>query len=180
MKKSTILFLVSICLLAAVSAKAQRTQENFKNNVCYKWRTQVDPSLKRIAIDNSVLTDAEIEEGIGCLLKLKGKNRRARFTGATRRNIESASMYEPPKHPASIEIAALYYISYLFYDNWEHAGSVSLFDEESEETHSNSKKSVERAYRSYQRWFEKIKEIGLEKAREQKLDPLTGSGISWS
>jgi hypothetical protein len=44
----------------------------------------------------------------------------------------------------------------------------------------NTKRLVEAAYRSYRKWFEKVKEIGLGKAREQKIDPLDGSGISWS
>jgi photosystem II stability/assembly factor-like uncharacterized protein len=32
----------------------------------------------------------------------------------------------------------------------------------------------------YRMWFQKIQNIGLEKAREQKLDPLEGSGVAWS
>lgn len=179
MKKITI-FILTFFLFGVSSAIAQTKAEKLEKDVCYRWQTQVDPSLKRFKIDNSTLTDDEIQEGISCLLKLKGKTKIARFTGATRTNIYSSELYKPPKHPASIEIAALYYISYLFYDKWEHASSVSLFDEESEEINSNTKKSVEKAYKSYQKWFEKVKEIGLKKAREQKLDPLANSGVSWS
>lgn len=178
--KTTIVFIVSFFLLGTISLMAQAKSEKARNDVCYRWQTQVDPTQKRVIIDNSTLTNAEIQEGIGCLLKLKGLTKKARFTGATRDNYYSSEQYKPPKHPATIEIAALYYISFLFYENWQHAGSVSLFDEESEKINSNTKKSVEKAYKSYQKWFETLKEIGLEKAREQKLDPLSGSGISWN
>lgn len=178
--KKTILFMISLFLVGVISATAQTKTEKAKNDICYRWQTQVDPSLERIIIDESTLPDDEILEGIGCLLKLKGNKKKARFTGATRANYNSADRYKPPKHPATVEIAALYYISYLFYENWEHANSVSLFDTESKKLNSNTKRSVKEAYKSYQKWFEKVKEIGLEKAREQKLDPLENSGIAWS
>jgi hypothetical protein len=178
MKK--LIIAVIVLLSGATIHLAQTKSSKNQNDVCYKWQTQVDPSLERIIFDKSILPDDEILEGIGCLLKLKGKTKKARFTGATRTNYKSADQYKPPKHPASVEIAALYYISYLFYENWEHANSVSLFDQESKKLNSNTKKSVKKAYKSYQKWFEKVKEIGLEKAREQKLDPLQNSGIAWS
>ncbi|HEX8370289.1 MAG TPA: hypothetical protein VF604_17210 [Pyrinomonadaceae bacterium] len=143
---------------------------------CYKWQTQVDPKFERVEIDESKLSDKEIQTGIGCLLKLKGNKRKAGFTGATRSNIYASGRYE--YKTATIEIAALYYISYMFHNNWEHAGSISLYDEEAE--NGNSKKSIKRAYESYRKWYEKLLEIGLQKAREQKLDPLENSGVSWS
>jgi len=178
--RTSIVFVMILFLIGVNSVIAQTKSGKKKNAVCYRWQTQVDPSIERVNIDNSTLTVAELQEGIGCLLKLKGKTKKARFTGTTSDNYYSSAQYQPPKYPASIEIAALYYISYLFFDNWEHAGSVSLFDEESEKINSNTKESVEKAYKSYQKWFEKIKEVGLEKAREEKLDPLAGSGISWN
>lgn len=179
--KTTIVFFLSFLLVGTISTMAQaKSGGKGKIDVCYRWQTQIDPSLKRVVINAPTLTVAELQEGIGCLLKLKGKTKKARFTGATRDNYYSSTQYEPPKHPATIEIAALYYISYLFYENWEHASSVSLFDEESEQINSNKKTSVEKAYKSYQKWFEKLKEVGIEKAREQNLDPLSGSGISWN
>lgn len=120
-------------------------------------------------------------EGIGCLLTLWGNKARSRFTGYTRVSNEVASPPPPPliKKPASVEVAALYYISYMFYDKWEHAGSTRLFDETSGKI-SYSEKTVKRAYESYLQWFKKIQLIGVDEARKQKLDPLAGSGIGWS
>lgn len=178
-KKMTIL-LILVFWFGVTSQIAQTKSDKGESSVCYRWRTQVDPSLQRVIIDKSTLTIGETQTAIGCLLKLQGNRKKARFTGSTQSNYYSSDAYKPPKNPASIEIAALYYISFLFYNNWQHASSISLFDEESEEINSNTKISVEKAYKSYQKWFEKVKEIGLEKVRKQKLDPLAGSGISWS
>jgi hypothetical protein len=177
MLKKKFVPLVLLLLLGVTSAIAQTKPADITSR-CYRWRTQVDPSKQRIAIDVKTLNDLEVEEGIGCLLKLKGLKNKGRFYGTTRANYNRSEGYKPPKHPASVAIAALYYASYLFYENWEHAGSVVLFDEAAWKI--NSGKITERAYKSYQKWFKNVLEIGLQKAREQKLDPLAGSGISWS
>ena len=138
----------------------------------------MDPSRERIPIDQSTLTDGEIEEGVGCLLELKGQKTKGRFYGHTRSvaDYTSADRYRPPK-PATVEIAALYYASYLFYANWQHAGAVVLYDEASGK--NNSKRAVEKAYKSYREWFKQVVRMGLKQARERKLDPLEGSGIRW-
>jgi hypothetical protein len=66
----------------------------------------------------------------------------------------------------------------LFYQNWEHAGSLVLYEEATGKI--NTRKTAEMATKSYQKWFKRVLEIGLKAAREKKLDPLEGSGISWS
>jgi hypothetical protein len=170
-------FLAILFFPVVPSQMAQTKFDKVKNNTCYRWQTQVDPRLERIKIDNSILSVAEIEEAIGCLLTLKGKTHKARLYGTTRDNYYKSEGYQPPKHPASVEIAALYYASFLFYNNWEFASSIVLYDADTEE--SNSKRNVKRAYKSYQQWFKKVIEIGLEEARKQKLDPLVESEVSW-
>ena len=77
---------------------------------------------------------------------------------------------------ASIEIAALYYASYLFESNWEHAGSVVLVDDNG---NINTSEVVEKAFKSYREWFQKVQKIGLRRARELKLHPLEASGVRW-
>ena len=150
-------------------------------NHCYKWQTQVDPKLERIEIDEEMLNEQEILNGIECLLNLKGNKSVARFTGYTRLNLRASSRPPVIKKPATIEVAVLYYISYIFYNNWEHAGSVRLYNlDYKNKPKFNTKKIVKRAYRSYGFWFKNVKKIGLEKAREQKLDLLENSGVSWS
>jgi hypothetical protein len=169
------IIILAVLLFVVPSVMAQKFKST---DVCYRWQTQVDVSLQRIEIDESKLSNAETLEGIGCLLKLKGNKKKARFDGYTRLNLNASSSAPKIKRPATVEIAALYYASYIFYNDWEHAGSVQIYDADTEKT--NTKRNVERAYKSYQKWFQRVLEIGLEKAREQKLDPLEGSEVAWS
>jgi hypothetical protein len=172
-----IILLMALLLPGMTIAVAQNKPGNTLNK-CYRWRTQVDPRFQRIMMDKGTLTDREIEEGIGCLLELKGLKNKARLYGDTRINLNKAERYRPPKKPASVEIAALYYISYLFYNNWEHAGSIALYDADTGKT--NTGEIVEKAFESYQKWYKKMLDMGIKVAREKALDPLDGSGISWS
>jgi len=76
-----------------------------------------------------------------------------------------------------VEIAALFYASYIFYGkDWDHfATGIALM----EDRKINSPETIKKAYKHYRKWFEKVKEIGLEEARIRGLDPLKGSGIGW-
>lgn len=169
------IIILAILLFAVSLVEAQ----NFKStDVCYRWQTQVDIALQRIEIDANKLSNAETLEGIECLLKLKGNKKKARFYGYTRLNLNASSKPPKIKRSATVEISALYYASYIFYNNWAHAGSVQIYDADTEKY--NTKSNVERAYKSYWKWFQKVLDIGLEKAREQKLDPLENSRVAWS
>jgi hypothetical protein len=173
-----LLFSLALIFIGIGSISAQANSQYPRSDSCYRWRTQIDASTTRMSIDDSKLTDEAIQEGIGCLLKLKGNKNESRFTGPTRANLKSADHYKPPKRAATIELAALYYASYLFFDNWQHADSIKLYEEDTGKT--NSGRILKKAYDSYDKWFKVIREIGLKKARQQKIDPLAGSGISWS
>lgn len=139
-----------------------------KNVLCQYWEAQVDPDVEvDFEIDK---TDPEnIMEGIGCLLSLEGRKGKGTFSGWQ----PHVSQILPR---ATVEICALYYISYLYTQNWEHADGIALYGPNSG---LSTDKGVELAYKSYRTWFRKLEEIGLEKARAQKFDPLTGSGVSW-
>lgn len=116
--------------------------------------------------------------GIACLLQQQGKTGVGLFSGMK----PETSQFVPM---ASVEIDALYKISMLFYGNDKFAHAIALVSvpiERHGKYHEyvfNSKKYIKRAFASYRRWFEKVKEIGLEEARKQKLDPLAGSGVRW-
>jgi hypothetical protein len=43
----------------------------------------------------------------------------------------------------------------------------------------NSKKTIRKAYRYYREWFAKVQKLGLSKAREMKLDPLSDQDVRW-
>jgi hypothetical protein len=118
---------------------------------------------------DTTYTDEEVMAAIGCLLKCKGNKSPSGISGVT-------TIYFSEFYPdASIEVAALYYISYLYKANPTHAIGIAL----RKDGKFNPPGAVELAYKYYEKWFEKVKEIGLAKARELKLEPLEGSGISW-
>jgi hypothetical protein len=118
----------------------------------------------------SKLSRDEMFEAIECLLKLKGKKNGSKISGATK--LDTSRTFDA----TSVEVAGLYYISYLYYQKWGHAGAPFLVNKKGE---LNTDESVLAAYEAYNNWYRKVKEIGLEEAKKQKLDPLAGSDVSW-
>ena len=145
---------------------------------CSYWWNKADPKVNTngSAIDETI--PSNVVAGIECLLKLEGRKKIGVRSGAK----PEISQRVPE---ASVEINALYTISELFYHNDNFADAIALVSvpiERHGKYHEyvfNSKKYIKRAFASYRRWFEKVKEIGLEEARKQKLDPLAGSGVTW-
>jgi hypothetical protein len=148
-----------------------QTKKTQAQNMCEQWIEKVDPSSGKTNIDaDSTLSDNQIIEAITCLLKCEGNKNTARISGATHLYI---SQIFPQ---ATIELAALYYISYLFTRSWDIADGIALCDNNGT---INPPKSIETAYEKYKEWFQKVQSIGIKAAREQKLNPLAGSGIHW-
>lgn len=143
-----------------------------KADDCKYWKSMVDP--KAVAIDFNIDRNDQrtIINGIECLLKLEGR----KGTGVLYGGREFVSQLIPK---ATVEINALYQISYLFHGHYDFANAVALYSDQDKQLVFNSKSVVRRAFKSYRIWFEKVKELGLEEARKQKLDPLAGSGVSW-
>lgn len=146
---------------------------------CSYWVAHVDPTVPRYFDQMVDEKDPKVVmSGIGCLLQQQGKTSVGLFSGMK----PETSQFVPM---ASIEIDALYKISMLFYGNDKFAHAIALVSVPIErhgkynEYVFNSKKYIKRAFASYRRWFEKVKEIGLEEARKQKLDPLADSAIAW-
>ena len=163
------LFLLVIIFISICSVYEAAAQD------CNYWNATVGvkgSNLRRG--DKDEKDPANIMEGIECLLKLEGDKSRGAFGGTT--SLSTAA----PMPSSTVEICALYYISVLFYGKYNHASAVVLRYRNFEENQSfNSDEAVEIAYKSYRKWFEKVKEIGLENARKQKFDPLECSGVRW-
>jgi hypothetical protein len=162
-----------------------------KCNKCDYWQSQVDSKMSfesnkqngktdlKILIksrdlkSNSAfinLNQDEIFFGIKCFLELKGKKYESKLNGTTRPDVSQRF------GATSVEVAALYYISYIFYQKWDHADAPFLINSDKK---FNTDESVSAAYGSYEKWFTHLNRIGLEEARKQKLDPLASSGVSW-
>jgi hypothetical protein len=154
--------------------KDKNSKENkieVKNMDCTFWLNKVDTSVKieeDMLIDT--MSDIQILNGMQCLLNCEGNKNEGGFAGAT--NIYVSQIF--PK--TTVELAALFYISYLFYQRWDHADGIAIWGPGGI---INPKGSIEIAYKYYKSWFKQVKLIGLIKAREKKLDPLKGSGLSW-
>lgn len=180
-------FCITIIGIVTMSTIKVMAQTNMSN--CTIWHSKVDPNIE-IAPSEIVrsqereagtyvitpsspfkdISDADILFGIQCLLALKGSIRESNIAGATRP--DTSQIFES----ATVEVAALYYISYLFTKDWGHAGAAVLVDERGA---WNTDESIQKAYNAYQAWFEKVEKLGLKEARDDKLDPLFGTGINW-
>lgn len=147
---------------------------------CKYWQAKIDPSIT-LSEDSSAagstptfeINDEEAAkalEAAECLLKLEGKTNPSKFSATV--SLYLSTRFPPP----SVEVAALYYVSYIYHKNWRHAQAMVLVDAEGKK---NTKKSIKTAYKAYRAWFEKVKEIGLKKARQQNLDPLDGTDVRW-
>ena len=143
-----------------------------KADKCLYWQSRVDESVK--LPDGYQKPDEKDErtimEGIECLLNLEGNKNKAKFSGATHNYV--SQLFEP----ATVEVAALYYISYLYIQKWDHADAIYLANNSED---AEGAETVRRAYVAYRAWYEKVKKVGIVKAREQQFDPLEGTGIRW-
>jgi hypothetical protein len=183
--KFAILVSVTLCVGIGASQSPKGVKKPMNNyEKCNYWQAQVDPSINlpkdtNEASKKDLPSMFEIGEGEAtkvleateCLLKLKGKTSPSVYSSATI-GFSISTRFPPP----TVEVVALYYISALYHMKWRHANGIILTDKEGRK---NTQKSIEVAYKAYEAWFEKVKKIGLQKAREEKLEPLANSGISW-
>jgi hypothetical protein len=160
--------MLKYCLLIVFMILGLQVMEA-KADVCKYWQSQVDPEID-VDFEIDETDPKNIITGIDCLLRLEGKKKEGLFSGATKDNV---SQIFPT---ASVEICALYYASYLFNQDWKHANAIALVGKDGS---INSDESVKKAFESYKLWLKKLKKVGLQKAREMKLDPLENSGIRW-
>jgi hypothetical protein len=158
-----ICFIISILFTNNLFAQQQ-------NQNCEEWHNKIDSSKPLIITTVKSKSESEILFAIDCFLQLEGKNLDSNVKGATSGAVSDIFFATP------VEVAALYYISYLFYDKWDHADAPFLIDKNSKR---NTDEAVCESYKAYKKWFKKVKEIGLDEARKQKLDPLADSGIRW-
>lgn len=185
---------ISIFLFTYFPLFAQ--QENTKMDTCDEWLKKIDPSIRETALteknidslkldkkitirirepqkgflQDNLHTDEQIVEAIECFLTCKGNKKKSSVSGAT-------NMYVSQIFPkASVELAALFYISYLYTANYTFADGIALW---SKEGGINPPRAIEIAYDSYKKWFKKVQEIGLSAARKMELNPLEGTGLSW-
>jgi len=165
-------FAVSICISFGLMSSQKACEMKKESTGCQYWRSKVDaevePPVGAQKVDEA--DQQTILDGIECLLHMEGNKHSAKFSGATKPYVSQIFK------PATADVAALYYISYLYYQKWDHADAIALRDDSGK---VNSPTAIQEAYKNYRKWFEKVKKIGLSKARELKLDPLKDSATHW-
>lgn len=166
------LIILTIFLLCGVSSSFAQEWVVQDCVMCNYWLNKVHPTTPSSDPADTKLSDQETFDVIRCLLKNKGDKRKANTLTASRSQ-NNSRLFDTPTR----EVASLFYISSLFYGNEGFAMAIALEREGDDKL--NSKTTVRLAYEAYQKWYEKVKEIGLKEAREQKLDPLARSGVSW-
>ena len=153
--------LIGLCLMSALNVGSPTAPD------CNKWQGQVDPSVVYSGM-NPVVSKVSAEEkvrAISCLMELEGRSGTAKFGGATRLDV-SKILPEP-----SVEIAALFYIRFLYLAKWDHCNGIALMDKNGE---MNTSAAVKKAYASYKMWFENVKVMGIDEARAKGIDPMDG------
>jgi len=137
---------------------------------CAIWRGQVDPTIEVSVRNPPPRDDSERVAAFECLLGEQGNTGPARFSGATGTAV-SAMLPD-----ATVEVAALFYISFLYTGSWRHADGVCLVNRENQIVAHDG---VAAAYSAYRKWLARVKEVGVARAHELGLDPLEGADLCW-
>jgi hypothetical protein len=161
-----ILVILQVAVLGAMSEAGYARTAN-----CQVWNAEVDPSfLGKATVHSAPLSDEEVLLAMDCLLRNQGNRGNAVISGVTRLSVSQIL----PR--ATVDLASLYYVSYLFTGNYQHGDGIALWNRKGG---INPPGGVETAYASYRAWFKKVKSVGLAEARKQHLDPLEGTGLYW-
>jgi hypothetical protein len=166
MKEQIKIVLLVVSLLAV-------SRPTWAQDSCIYWQSRVDPNVQ-LPKDFQMPDEKDaqsIVKGTECLLSMQGNKKPAAFSGATR--LDTSQFFKPAK----IEVAALFYISYLYYRDWgAFSGGVALRGKDGE---LSSEETVNKAYTYYREWFKEIEKIGIVKARELKISPLKNKDVRW-
>lgn len=125
------------------------------------------------------LTETDKLDAIQCLLGAEDDLRPARF-GGSMRAVRVSQLFAPPR----ANLAALYMISYIYSGRIDHASVVALRGEnasysDAHQLYVTKAEAVHSAYQAYRLWFAKVRQMGLERARQAGLQPLDGTGLRW-
>jgi len=84
----------------------------------------------------------------------------------------------------TVEVAALYLISAIFFEDLEFAGppflcAISKVSKTCTDNTGNSRKRIKKAWRATLDWNKKAQKSGITYMRERNLHPLSGAGLSF-
>ena len=150
---------------------------------CRYWQSRVDTRVDLESLTFPDEKDPEVAtQGIECLLKFEGNKHLAPLGIQVMTRLNTENLSGPTSilsTPTAAEVAALYMISYLYYQKWDHADWVVLVNRKDSQGLSSSEENVRKAYRYYREWFKRVKAMGLVKARGLKIEPLKAKDVWW-
>lgn len=81
----------------------------------------------------------------------------------------------------SIQVQALFLINQVYFEHPFNFSSYPVFKNKKWEKSSVAGPTINAAYKAYNKWFRKVKRIGIMKAREKRITPLDSAprGIDW-
>jgi hypothetical protein len=137
---------------------------------CDYWASKVDPDVPlQGARIMELPADDDAAGAIRCLLMLHGRAGRARFGGALRDDVTVNGK------PTPIDVAALFFMSSIYEQSWDHAHAVEIVGPHG----SNTRATVREAYEAFERWSRTVDRLGIAEVRARKLDPLAGTKLYW-
>lgn len=171
----TLILISSLFALAPCAAPRSRAGVALTDSKpsCERWRAMVDPQARSSTNRPDVehLSEAESLAGIACLLSLEGDRRLGKFSGATRMDV---SQFFPR---ATIELDALYVISAIYNEKWDHASGVALVDRKSRIL--SPRAAAKLAFPAVKAWYLRVQGGSLQELRIAQDDPLKTSGVKW-
>ncbi|MGY0427313.1 MAG: hypothetical protein ACWIPI_10905, partial [Polaribacter sp.] len=95
----------------------------------------------------------------------------------TNYNPSLSQIYRGGKKDYSIQLEALFLINQIFFDNpFNYSPMPILINNKTKVEETIKGKTIEEAYKEYEKWFYKIEKTGIKNALENKMYPLSESG----
>jgi hypothetical protein len=162
--------------------EGQRTlfeKDNNGNKVYYKISLKGNKDLLLYPINVSDYSEKEKLQMIKELLSFKDDYRIC-SNPVTNYNSKLSQIYRGKSKDYSIQLEALFLINQIFFNNpFNYSPMPVLVDRETKKEETIKGQVIEEAYRNYKKWFKNVSEIGFEKAKKEKIYPLTDSKVSW-
>lgn len=91
-----------------------------------------------------------------------------------------SQLYTRKEEHYSLQLEALFMINQLYFkEPFKFSPFPVLIDQNTREYSTVSGHILKLAYNSYRVWFKKVRKEGLDRARNENLEPLTETSIAW-
>ena len=185
------LFAVTVILGFAFSATAQETASNMAakqveaSDLVQKLSSKDEATAENAAKQIFALGDAAIP------LLLSQKENRSCFYGLRALGdwsgggtVQAVPSCDVGSSQITVEVAALYLISAIFFEDLEFAGppflcAISKASKTCTDNTGNSRKRIKKAWLATQDWNKKVEKSGISYLRERNLHPLHEAGLSF-